>query len=58
MSDNSDLKRQLFTNQDKLKALEYQVEGLKKENDDFRYDNTLLYEKNVEKDERILKLQD
>jgi hypothetical protein len=58
MSDNSDLKRQLFANQDKLKALEYQVEGLKKENDDFRYDNTLLYEKNVEKDERILKLQD
>jgi hypothetical protein len=58
MSDNSDLKRQLFANQDKLKALEYQIEGLKKENDDFRYDNTLLYEKNVEKDERILKLQD
>jgi hypothetical protein len=58
MSDNADLKRQLYSNQDKIKALEYQMEGLKKENDDFRYDNTLLYEKNVEKDERMVKLQD
>lgn len=27
-----------------------------KENDDLKYDNTLLYEKNVEKDEKIVVL--
>lgn len=31
---------------------------MKKENDDLKYDNTLLYEKNVEKDKRMAKLTD
>lgn len=30
----------------------------KKENEDLKYDNTLLYEKNIEKDDKINKLSD
>ena len=32
------------------------VDTQAKENEDLKYDNTLLYEKNVEKDERIAQI--
>lgn len=35
---------------DKIKQLEHIILGHIKENEDLKYDNTLLYEKNVEKD--------
>ena len=38
--------------------MEYQVDCQQKENDDLKYDNTLLYDKNVQKDEKIIKLQE
>lgn len=37
-----------------MKQLEFQMVNQQKENEDLKYDNTLLYEKNVEKDEKLL----
>ena len=39
-----------------VKEMEYREKIRDKENDDLKYDNTLLYEKNVEKDEKIIVL--
>lgn len=44
--------------QDRLKQTEYQNKCQLKENEDLKYDNTLLYEKNVEKDSKIDQLND
>ncbi len=43
---------------DKVRELEQKLDESRKENDDLKYDNTLLYEKNVEKDEKLLVHQD
>jgi hypothetical protein len=44
------LKRQLSIFQDRLKSLEHNSDIQAKENEDLKYDNTLLYDKNIEKE--------
>lgn len=39
--------------QERIKQLEFQFDSQKKENEDLKYDNTLLYDKNIEKDAKL-----
>lgn len=50
MLENSDYKKTNASLMDRIHQLEQQLQNFNKENDDLKYDNTLLYEKNVEKD--------
>lgn len=36
--------------------MEFQIDSQQKENDDLKYDNTLLYDKNVQKDDKLAKM--
>ena len=56
--DNLDLKKNVSNLQDKVASLEGKLNHMYKENDDLKYDNTLLYEKNVEKDRKLQDSQD
>mmetsp|Transcript_28952 Transcript_28952/g.27885 ORF Transcript_28952/g.27885 Transcript_28952/m.27885 type:complete len:151 (+) Transcript_28952:928-1380(+) len=51
--EGQDLKRQNEKMNEKIRQLEYVIQTQGKENEDLKYDNTLLYEKNVEKDEKL-----
>ncbi len=56
--DNSDYRKQNQQLTMRVRELESKLEQDRKENEDLKYDNTLLYEKNVEKDEKLLVGQD
>eukprot|EP00347_Sterkiella_histriomuscorum_P023139 403335798 len=56
--ENQDLRIQVLSLNEKIKSLEYHLDVQQKENDDLKYDNTILYEKNVQKDDKLIQLND
>ena len=56
--ENNDVKRINNQMMERVKDLEFQSMNKQKENEDLRYDNTVLYQRSVENDEKIESLNE